>query len=73
MECDHGYKTNNKLMKNKNNVLHQLDKIDSISNQLNLVIKQGQSIDEYMGLLDKLRETVEQTRLFVESEQTMYN
>lgn len=73
MECDHGNKTNNKFMKNKNNVLHQLDKIDSIANQLNLVIKQGQSIEEYMGLLDKLRGTVEQTRLFVESEQTMYN
>lgn len=60
-------------MKNKNNVLHQLDKIDSITNQLNFTAKQGSSIEAYMELLDKLRETVEQARLFVESEQTMYN
>ena len=60
-------------MKNKNNVLHQLDKIDSITNQLNFTVKQGSSIETYMELLDKLRETVEQVRLFVESEQTIYN
>ena len=60
-------------MKNKNNVLHQLDKIDGITNQLNFTVKQGSSIETYMELLDKLRETVEQVRLFVESEQTIYN
>ena len=60
-------------MKNKNSVLQQLDKIDSITNQLNFTIKQGSSIETYMELLEKLRETVDQTRLYVESEQTMYN
>jgi len=60
-------------MKNKNNVLHQLDKIDSITNQLNFVVKNQQPIEEYIKLLEILRETVDQTRLFVESEQTMYN
>ena len=60
-------------MKNKNNVLHQLDKIDSITNQLNFTVKQGASIEAYMELLDKLREVTEQARLFVESEQTMFN
>jgi hypothetical protein len=60
-------------MKNKNNVLHQLDKIDSITNQLNFVVKNQQPIEEYLKLLEILRETVDQTRLFVESEQTMYN
>ena len=60
-------------MKNKNNVLHQLDKIDSITNQLNFVVKNQQPIEEYTKLLEILRETVDQTRLFVESEQTMYN
>ena len=60
-------------MKNKNNVLHQLDKIDGITNQLSFTARQGSSIETYMELLDKLRETVEQTRLFVESEQTMFN
>ena len=60
-------------MKNRDNVLHQLDKIDSITNQLNFTARQGSSIEAYMELLDKLRETVEQTRLFVESEPQMYN
>ena len=60
-------------MKNKNNVLHQLDKIVSITNQLNFVVKNQQPIEEYLKLLEILRETVDQTRLFVESEQTIYN
>ena len=60
-------------MKNKNNVLHQLDKIDGITNQLNFIVKQQQPIEDYIQLLDMLRETVDQTRGFVESEQTIFN
>ena len=60
-------------MKNKNNVLHQLDKIDGITSQLNFVVKQQQPIEDYMKLLEMLREVVDQTRLYVETEQTMYN
>jgi hypothetical protein len=60
-------------MKNKNNVLHQLDKIDSITNQLNFIVKQQQPIEDYMKLLDTLREVVDQTRLFVENEPQAYN
>ena len=60
-------------MKNKNNVLHQLDKIDSITNQLNFTVKQQQPIEDYMKLLDALREVVNQTRLFVENEPQAYN
>jgi hypothetical protein len=60
-------------MKNKNNVLHQLDKIDGITNQLNFIVKSQQPIEEYIKLLDTLREIVDQTRLYVETEQTMYN
>jgi hypothetical protein len=60
-------------MKNKNNVLHQLDKLDSIANQLNFIIKQQQPLEVYMEGLEQLKETIEQTRLFVESEQTIYN
>lgn len=60
-------------MKNKDNVLHQLDKIDSITNQLNFTVKSQQPLETYIELLNKLRETVEQTRLFVESEPQMYN
>ena len=60
-------------MKNKNNVLHQLDKLDSIANQLGFIVKQDQPLEVYLEGIEKLKEIVEQTRLFVESEQTMYN
>jgi hypothetical protein len=60
-------------MKNKDNVLHQLDKLDSIANQLGFIVKQEQPLEVYLEGINKLKEIVEQTRLFVESEQTMYN
>jgi hypothetical protein len=60
-------------MKNKNNVLHQLDKMDSLANQLGFIVKQQQPLETYIEGLEKLKEIVEQTRLFIESEQTMYN
>jgi hypothetical protein len=68
-----GSKTNNKRMKNKDNVLHQLDKMDSLANQLSFIVKQDQPLEVYLEGIEKLKETIEQTRLFVESEQTMYN
>jgi hypothetical protein len=60
-------------MKNKNNVLHQLDKMDNLANQLNFIVKQEQPLEVYLEGIDKLKDMIEQTRLFVESEQTMYN
>jgi hypothetical protein len=60
-------------MKNKNNVLHQLDKMDNLANQLNFIVKQDQPIETYVEGINKLKEIIEQTRLFVESEPTMYN
>jgi len=60
-------------MKNKNNVLHQLDKIDGIANQLNFIVKTQQPLEDYIKLLDTLREVVDQIRGFVEVEPTSYN
>jgi hypothetical protein len=60
-------------MKNKNNVLHQLDKIDGIANQLNFIVKTQQPIEDYIKLLETLREVVDQTRGFVDVEPTEYN
>jgi len=60
-------------MKNKNNVMHQLDKIDGIANQLNFTVKQQQPIEDYIKLLETLREVVDQTRGFIEAEPTEYN
>lgn len=60
-------------MKNKDNVLHQLDKMDNLANQLNFIVKQEQPLEVYLEGIDRLKDIIEQTRLFVESEQTMYN
>jgi hypothetical protein len=60
-------------MKNKDNVLHQLDKMDGLANQLNFIVKQEQPLEVYLEGISKLKDIIEQTRLFVESEQTMYN
>lgn len=60
-------------MKNKDNVLHQLDKMDNLANQLNFIVKQEQPLEIYLEGIDRLKDMIEQTRLFVESEQTMYN
>ena len=60
-------------MKNRNNVLHQLDKIDGIANQLNFIVKTQQPIEDYIKLLETLREVVDQTRGFVDVEPTEYN
>ena len=60
-------------MKNKDNVLHQLDKMDNLANQLNFIVKQEQPLETYLEGIDRLKDMIEQTRLFVESEQTMYN
>ena len=60
-------------MKNRNNVLHQLDKIDGIINQLGFMVKTQQPIEDYIALLDRLRETIDQTRSFVDNEPQSYN
>ena len=60
-------------MKNKDNVLHQLDKMDNLANQLNFIVKQEQPLEIYMEGIERLKDIIEQTRLFVESEPTMYN
>jgi hypothetical protein len=55
-------------MKNRENVLRELDKIDSLTNQLNLIIKRQEPIQTYMETLGKMRECVDQARLYVNSE-----
>jgi hypothetical protein len=47
--------------------------MDNLANQLNFIVKQQQPLETYLEGLEKLKEIIEQTRLFVESEQTMYN
>lgn len=55
-------------MKNRENILRELDKIESLTNQLNLIIKRQEPISVYMETLEKLRERVDQARLYVNNE-----
>jgi len=60
-------------MKNRENVLHQLNKIESITNTLNFIVKQQQPLEDYISALEELRETIDQARLYIESEPMTYN
>jgi hypothetical protein len=60
-------------MKNKNSVLHELEKIEGVASQLNFFVKRGESIETYMEAIERLKDSVEQIRLYIESEQTVYN
>lgn len=60
-------------MKNRDGVLKQLNKIESSTNKLNFFVKQGQPIEEYMKVLDEMREAIDQARLYIESEPMTYN
>ena len=55
-------------MKNRDSVARELDKIDNIANQLNFVVKRGEPISSYMSIIEKLRESIDQIRLYIESE-----
>ena len=56
-------------MKNRNNVLHELDKIDGLVSQLNFIIKRSEPIESYMLVMEKLKDTASQARSYVENEQ----
>jgi hypothetical protein len=60
-------------MKNRDSVLHQLNKIESGTNKLNFIIKQDQPIEEYMRILTEIREAIDQARLYIETEPMTYN
>jgi hypothetical protein len=60
-------------MKNRDSVLHQLNKLESGTQRLNFILKQQQPIEDYLKVLDEMREIIEQTRLYIESEPINYN
>ena len=60
-------------MKNRDNVLHQLNKLESGIQQLNFITKQNQPLEEYLKVLEGMREIIDQTRLYVENEPIAYN
>ena len=55
-------------MKYRDSVLHQLNKIESLTNQLNFIVNQQQPIEDYKATLEKIQECVEQTKAYIESE-----
>jgi len=60
-------------MKNRESVLHQLNKIESGTNKLNFIIKQNQPLEEYLKVLGEMREAIDQARLYIETEPMTYN
>ena len=60
-------------MKNRDSVLHQLNKLESGTQRLNFILKQQQPIEDYLKVLDEMREIIEQARLYVENEPISYN
>jgi hypothetical protein len=59
-------------MKNKNSVMHELDKIEGALSNLNFIIKRGESIESYVAAMGKIKDSVDQIRLYVENEQTSF-
>jgi hypothetical protein len=55
-------------MKYRDNILHELNKIEGLTNQLNFIVNQQQPIEDYKAALEKIRECLEQTRVYVDSE-----
>ena len=55
-------------MKHRDSILHELNKIESLTNQLNFIVNQQQPIEEYKATLDKIRDCIEQTRAYIENE-----
>jgi len=60
-------------MKNRDNVHHQLNKLESGIQQLNFITKQNRPLEEYLKVLEGMREIIDQTRLYVENEPIAYN
>jgi hypothetical protein len=55
-------------MKHRNSILHELNKIEGLTNLLNFIVNQQQPIEEYRAALERIRESIEQARAYVESE-----
>jgi len=55
-------------MKHRNNILHELNKIEGLTSQLNFIVNQQQPIQDYKAALEKIRECIEQTRIYIENE-----
>lgn len=52
--------------------MHELDKIEGALSNLNFIIKRGESIESYVATMGKIKESVDQIRLYVENEQTSF-
>ena len=55
-------------MKHRDGILRELNKIEGLTHQLNFIVNQQQPIEEYKAALERIRESVEQARAYVESE-----
>jgi len=60
-------------MKHRDSILRELNKIESLTNELNFIVNQQHPIEDYKAALERIRESIDQTRLYVESEPISYN
>jgi len=55
-------------MKHRDSILRELNRIEGLTNQLNFIVNQQQPIEAYKEALNKIKDSIEQTRAYVESE-----
>ena len=55
-------------MRHRESILQQLNRIESLTNELNFIINQQQPIENYKTALSKIQDCVEQTKAYIESE-----
>jgi hypothetical protein len=55
-------------MKHRDSILRELDKIESLTHQLNFIINQQQPIEVYKEALENINTSIDQARMYIESE-----
>jgi hypothetical protein len=55
-------------MKHRDSILRELDKIESLTHQLNFITNQQQPIEVYKEALENINTSIDQARMYIESE-----
>ena len=55
-------------MKHRDSILQELNKIEGLTTQLNFIINQQQPIEAYKEALDKIKDSIDQAKSYIENE-----
>jgi hypothetical protein len=55
-------------MKHRDSILRELNKIEGLTKQLNFIVNQQLSIEIYKEALENINASIEQAKMYVESE-----